>query len=69
MSEKRIAFTVKKDGGGAFTVETKDGFVGSQCETAVEAIIGSLGAKAVDGGDKEERYYNNDPNVLVDTIR
>lgn len=69
MSEKRLTFTVKKDGGGAFTVETKEGFVGSQCETAVEAVIGSLGAKATDGGDKEERYLSQDPNVLVDTIR
>lgn len=69
MSEKRLKFTVQKDGGGAFTVETKDGFVGAQCETAVEAIIGSLGAKAIDGGDKEGRYFDNDPNVLVDTIR
>lgn len=69
MSEKRIAFTVKKDGGGVFTVETKEGFVGAQCEQTVEALIGSLGAKAVDGGDKEERYLADDPNVLVDTIR
>lgn len=69
MSEKRIKFTVMKDGGGAFTVETGEGFVGTQCETAVEAVIGSLGAKAVDGGDKEERYHTEDPNVLVDSIR
>jgi len=69
MSEKRIVFTVQKNGSGAFTVETKDGFVGTQCDTAVEAIIGGLGAKVTDGGDKDERYLAEDPNVLVDTIR
>ena len=33
MSEKRIKFTVKKNGGGAFKVET-EGFTGSSCDTA-----------------------------------
>lgn len=69
MSEKRVVFTVKKNGGGAFSVETKDGFVGAQCEQEVEAIIGNLGAKVTDGGDNDGRYLNDDPNVLVDTIR
>lgn len=69
MSEKRIKFVVEKDGGGAFSVETMDGFVGAQCEQTVEALIGSLGTKAIDGGDKKERYFNQDPNVFVNTIR
>lgn len=62
--EKRIKFTVKKNGGGAFKVETSGGFVGTQCETEVEAIVGSLGAKVVDGGEKEHEL-ERDASAIV----
>ena len=68
MSEKRIKFTVKKNGGGAFKVET-EGFTGSSCDTAVDGIIASVGGRVTDGGDKEERYHVDDPSAFVDAVR
>lgn len=68
MAEKRMTFTVKKNGGGAFTVKTGDGHVGSQCEAEVEAIIGALGADVIDGGDTPERFMERDASAMVDMI-
>ena len=65
--DREMKFIVKKNGGGSFRVETK-GFTGTQCESAVEAVVGALNAKTVDQGDTDERWLNNDPNVLVDSI-
>ena len=68
MAERRMKFIIKKNGGGAFTVETKDGFVGAQCENEVETFIGAIGAKVVNSGDKDERYYNKDIDTFVDRL-
>ena len=68
MAEKRIKFTVKKNGAGAFTVETKDGFVGADCTTELEAIIGGIGAKVTSQGDKEEMYQEKPVDAWVDRI-
>jgi hypothetical protein len=66
MAEKRITFTVKKNGGGDFTVKTNSGFVGSQCETEIEAFVGALGAKVNDGGDTDDREMERDANAIVE---
>ena len=68
MAEKRMTFTVKKNGGGAFTVKTGEGFVGSQCEAEVEALIGAIGAQVTDGGDTPERTMERDASAMVDMI-
>ena len=68
MAEKRIKFTVKKNGGGAFSVETQSGFVGAECEQTIETFIGALDAKTEDGGDKDDRYRNKDIEALIDRL-
>lgn len=67
-AEKRIKFTVKKNGGGAFTVETGTGFVGNQCENEVEAFVSALGANVTDGGDTEYREQERDASAIVERL-
>jgi hypothetical protein len=68
MAEKRITFTVKKDGGGQFEVRTGEGFVGAQCENEVEAFVSALGARVTDGGDTDERTMERDANAIVERL-
>jgi len=66
VAEKRLTFTVKKNGGGDFTVKTSGGFVGSQCDTEVEAFVGALGATVTKGGDTDDREMERDANAIVE---
>lgn len=68
MAEKRMIFTVKKDGGGKFEVKTAGGFVGTQCENEVEAFVSALGAKVTDGGDTDDREMERDANAIVERL-
>lgn len=65
MATQKIKFTVKKNGGGAFKVETMEGFTGTSCENTVDQILVSVGAKTQDSGNKDDQYKNNDPIAWV----
>lgn len=66
MTTREVKFTIKKNGGGKFKVETMGGFTGTSCDTTVNQILAHVGGVTTEkSGHKEDRYKQSNPLAWV----
>lgn len=64
--EKRLKIVIDK--AGNLSIETKQGFIGNQCQQTIDTVMAAVGGTCMEERPTDDMFKNDDPSAFANNF-